>query len=839
MAKWCETCKQAYGDDQTSCPRCTAQVAAQDVLEAVEAELVPDKLPVRPGDSAIDLGTAGRMHTGAETDQAPLSESGQSVVEWAALVEDAPPTEGTAAVVDSPSDQDLIALAQAEETALRKRSGGRPETDHALASDLEWAQAWSAEQGTTEAGAAGLPVPPSTLARKQQTEEIVQAELVEESGDARRGESSGINLGDVGPGKPAGPVSDVELLSRPEMQFSDVNLLSGHDLGGSDVEVLSGQSPSSGDVEVISSHDFGSSDVDLLSKPGLFAEETDSEGAVQLPKQGTPSSEDSEGKVALADSLAVGKESSEVELGGKRTNVPRSGERAAPAGAGPYGKSPGSEVGQGSGIDFGPFPPTPGVPSNVRSPALDTGSNIDLGDLALSSPSMEPGGIETTDSSIDFASPPDPVSAPGSEELLGDEWPERAEPAEEPAPVPAGMSVEPALESRPEAPTKNQRSWVGWVGGAVIGAGVCVALWAFGIQPPSGLRLFGDEPKKTPITNPGSPSPNLANQALAQKLMADQIIDKPEDVEQGIDQLLSARKAAVEELGKQKAAAEEALKAATDAKTEAAGLRTQLAKATGGTGDAQAKLEAAQKKAEAALMEAANQKKAADSARAEAAGFKDKLEAANTRVAAAEKQLKDQQLREQRLNAEKGQAESLLQKVADDLMAAKFLDPRADKTAIAQALQEALKVAANVDSTGQVRALQTEIKRIQEQLKERSQAAGSGLTGQGSLATMIGNPLEAEKHYSAGLRRYFARDYEQAEKEFRAAVNNDSQDARYFYFLGLARWARGDREASRDFEQAVRLEQQNRPSREAVAAALERVQGPMRRVVNEIRSRSQ
>ena len=56
-------------------------------------------------------------------------------------------------------------------------------------------------------------------------------------------------------------------------------------------------------------------------------------------------------------------------------------------------------------------------------------------------------------------------------------------------------------------------------------------------------------------------------------------------------------------------------------------------------------------------------------------------------------------------------------------------------------------------------------------------------------------------------------------------MEHDGQDARYYYFLGLAQLMQGDRDAYEDFDQGARLEQQNRPPRAAVSAALERVQG--------------
>src|SRR5262249_26998648 len=71
---------------------------------------------------------------------------------------------------------------------------------------------------------------------------------------------------------------------------------------------------------------------------------------------------------------------------------------------------------------------------------------------------------------------------------------------------------------------------------------------------------------------------------------------------------------------------------------------------------------------------------------------------------------------------------------------------------------------------------------------------------------LVPNPLEADKHYAAGLNFFFARDYANAEKDFLLAVENDNQDARYFYFLGLSRLMQGKRrEAYEDFDMGSRL----------------------------------
>jgi tetratricopeptide (TPR) repeat protein len=102
---------------------------------------------------------------------------------------------------------------------------------------------------------------------------------------------------------------------------------------------------------------------------------------------------------------------------------------------------------------------------------------------------------------------------------------------------------------------------------------------------------------------------------------------------------------------------------------------------------------------------------------------------------------------------------------------------------------------------------------------------------------MIPDPLEGEKHYSAGLNFFAARNFANAEREFLLAIENDNGDARYFYYLGMARLAQGNRDGYDDLDQGAYLERLGRPERAAVSAALERIQGPMRVTINAIRTR--
>lgn len=97
-------------------------------------------------------------------------------------------------------------------------------------------------------------------------------------------------------------------------------------------------------------------------------------------------------------------------------------------------------------------------------------------------------------------------------------------------------------------------------------------------------------------------------------------------------------------------------------------------------------------------------------------------------------------------------------------------------------------------------------------------------------------PVEAERFYATGMSLYFNKRYLEAEKAFMAAVENERQDARYQYYLGLSRLAQNKAEAAEAFEAASKYEKLGRPSRAAVSTSLERVQGPQRQVLNMYRN---
>jgi TolA-binding protein len=157
---------------------------------------------------------------------------------------------------------------------------------------------------------------------------------------------------------------------------------------------------------------------------------------------------------------------------------------------------------------------------------------------------------------------------------------------------------------------------------------------------------------------------------------------------------------------------------------------------------------------------------------------------------------------------EAGVSKAALKRVKDVLIGAKVVDAGANEAALEQGVKDLItRATTSGDTTVKV-----------------------------PVVSSTPNPQDADKHYAAGLSRYFSRRYADAEAEFLRAIANDSQDARFYYFLGLSRFLQG-KPASYDFAQGAALEQQDRPGQEAVSRALERVQGQERMIVNESRRR--
>ncbi len=294
--------------------------------------------------------------------------------------------------------------------------------------------------------------------------------------------------------------------------------------------------------------------------------------------------------------------------------------------------------------------------------------------------------------------------------------------------------------------------------------------------------------------------------------------------------------------------------------------------------EARAEVAAARKDAEAARTEAkgvaakaADADKAATAARAEAKALDDKLKEAGTQLKTAEGRIKGVEGRLEaagvkaddpakgvdQLAAARREADRVLDQAAEKLAGANFLT-KGDRAELVKGVERAVAVARSKDLAGELKTYQKEIgdlkaavaaareeakradpkayQREIDDLKTALTAARAAAARVPGAPAATGNPLLAEAYYGAGMRHYWSRRYAEAEKGFAEAAAADNQDARYFYFLGLARVELGKADdASADFERGARLEAEGRPGRPAISAALERVQGAGRQAVNRFR----
>lgn len=98
------------------------------------------------------------------------------------------------------------------------------------------------------------------------------------------------------------------------------------------------------------------------------------------------------------------------------------------------------------------------------------------------------------------------------------------------------------------------------------------------------------------------------------------------------------------------------------------------------------------------------------------------------------------------------------------------------------------------------------------------------------------DPQQALAAYRAGRNAYIDQRFAEAEARFQAAIETDPRDARYHYFLGLARWALGKPESAIDcFQAAARLEKDHQPSPVFITLALEAVPEKEMAILNRYR----
>jgi hypothetical protein len=443
---------------------------------------------------------------------------------------------------------------------------------------------------------------------------------------------------------------------------------------------------------------------------------------------------------------------------------------------------------------------------------------------------------------------------------------------------------------------------------------------------------------------------------LGDKLVKEKLIEKPEELDKGIDKLLADRKTAADTIAKVKKEADDSV---AEAKKTADDLKKSLDDAKKTADDLAKKVKSAEDKVKVAEAEAKTQSDAAAASKAamkkvldELVGAKladpkaddaavlqsvknlvktasnapaaemlkkvqaaeeqartaqdktkmaedklktteDKLKVAEDKFKTADAQAKTAQDKQRMAEAEaKAQADAAtaskaaMKKVRDELITAKVVDAKADDTVLLQGVKDLIKTASKAPAADLLKRVQTaeedakvaqdKLKTAETKLKETVEAAEmskaalkkvqdelvaakivdaksedtavvkgvrelikAASTGVKVTPVEAADPLTADKHYATGLNRYFARRYADAEKDFEQAVENNGQDARFYYFLGLSRLMQNKRrEALADFEQGALLEQQDRPGQVAVSKALERIQGTVRQIINEVRERA-
>ena len=299
------------------------------------------------------------------------------------------------------------------------------------------------------------------------------------------------------------------------------------------------------------------------------------------------------------------------------------------------------------------------------------------------------------------------------------------------------------------------------------------------------------------------------------------------------DDLTAATRRAAEAETKSKAA--DAALAAVTAELKANGLLTDPTDLSKVPAAIKAAVSSADAKKATELLAAA--KKDADDARAAAKAAADaaaKAEEANKTAMA-------------KLTADaekaKADADAAMKKAADDLAAAR--KKADDELAVAK------KALADAEATAKQAAMAEAAER-ERGLKERLAAAIAAR--EQDLAAQAAKHDEAVKTLRAGGRvlasasEQAARDragkafadgvllYQggrlvEAEAMLMAATMNDPNDARYWYFLGLTRWARGSPAADAAFRHGAELEARGLPPAGRVGPMLERVQGPARQAL--------
>jgi hypothetical protein len=210
----------------------------------------------------------------------------------------------------------------------------------------------------------------------------------------------------------------------------------------------------------------------------------------------------------------------------------------------------------------------------------------------------------------------------------------------------------------------------------------------------------------------------------------------------------------------------------------------------------------------------------------------------------ADEQVKAAQAGLKNAEKEKEEAQSALTATANLLKAGNYVDAQSPNPA--QGVEKLLADKKNSDT--QVRQANARLKEAEETIQDMTQKlvdAKQLKPGEKPVRTPRAPSQDAdltlaERYYSSGVAHYWGGDYATAEKDLDTAIRYFKDDARFFYFLGLARWQEGKREqANEAFQKGNELEAKSRPSSAQINSTLERIQGAARQAIDLTREHPQ
>jgi tetratricopeptide (TPR) repeat protein len=391
--------------------------------------------------------------------------------------------------------------------------------------------------------------------------------------------------------------------------------------------------------------------------------------------------------------------------------------------------------------------------------------------------------------------------------------------AASPPPVPVHEEI-PIMEAEPWLASPPPRPWAvplrgPWVG-ALLAVGLCMGLWLLGLEPPSAWRL-----NRAQGANRASPPASMGQTSQlehwSEQLVQALLLAEQQQFAQALDKVHKLQDATrATELPALKETAE--VRALRKSSLELIGYwNVQL------------------RLAESAMTRGARR----DAAQVVGGLLGENQHLKSSVQAVAVKLEAPQALRD---------PAQLLAAVDQALAAHKATTARASQLQEDVARSQEQARTAKEQATTATLALQSQLRTTREQLalkeKQLKETVAKADQLERSLHTTrkalvsAAPALETPAHvsYAKGLAAFQHQRYPEAAEAFQAAIQADAKDARYHYYLGLARWSLGKREAAAgDFQEGSRLERENKPSQVFIQLALERIEGEQLAVLNRYR----